>query len=121
MPPTRCGSTVQVLFGTRHVAVTSVNAAGASGSAEIAAYPDQFELTSGVTLVARAPKVCGVDSPLAAPPVAATTASSTSGGEERAHRGTVAARCCVAPKISAWRMTRSWRHVFGYSSAANPD
>ena len=48
-------STVHVLFGTRHVAVTSVNRGDVAGSAEIAAYPDQFELTSGVmTVPARA-------------------------------------------------------------------
>ena len=41
-----------MLFGTRQVAVTSVNVAGVEGSAEIAAYPDQLELTSGVTFPA---------------------------------------------------------------------
>lgn len=42
---------MQVLFGTFQVAVTSVNTAGVAGSAEIAAYPDQLELISGVSAV----------------------------------------------------------------------
>lgn len=67
--------TVHVLFGTRHVAVTSVNAAEASGSGEIAAYPDQFELISGVTAAVRAPNTREDALAVAVPPAVAASAS----------------------------------------------
>jgi hypothetical protein len=61
---------VHVAFGCTHVPVTSVNTIG-SAEGGISAYPDQFELTSGV----RATRLAKLGEAAAAVPPPATAAA----------------------------------------------